>query len=265
MPVTPEEIRAQKFTLNLRGYEKEQVDTFLLQVAADYEAALAAIASAADPYGALGHEVSAVLRSAKESAEKLRREAEDESKTARQRASEEAMEIRRQAAEEAAATLEGAREKAVALTAEAERRTRQADAEMKSARQRALDEAVEIRRQAAEEAAATLDAATDKAERLTSEAQRHAQELRATAESQCDELLRDASNRFDSLKAHEHELRTRVEAVDNALARLRSELQSGEGAPAIDEERPEEVITVVELAEAENGKAAKSGGRAKES
>jgi DivIVA domain-containing protein len=253
MPLTPEEIRAQKFTMNLRGYEKEQVDSFLLQIAADYEAALSAIASAADPYGALGHEVSSVLRSAKESAEKLRREAEDESKAVRQEATDEALEMRRQAAEEAAATLEGAREKAISLSTEAERQARNAENEITSARQRALDESVEIRRQAAEEAAATLDAATDKAERLSREAQRHAQEMRAATQKQCDEMLHSASNRFDTLKALEHELHTRVEAIDKALARLRAELQTGDGAaaPSQHEERAEDVMSVVDLSGSE--------------
>lgn len=247
MPLTPEEIREQKFSINLRGYEKEQVDAFLQQVAGDYEAAISAIASASDPYGALGKEVGSVLRSAQESAEKIRRDAEIEIRSQREAVTEEATEALRQANEAATATLEEARDKAFHMTQDAERRAREAEEVAQTARQLAQDDAVDIRRQAAEEAAATLDAAASKAEQLTKEAQRHARELRQTAERQGQELLRDASARHESLQAHENELQGRVEEVDKALARLRSELRSGaaprgdgDGATVVDVREPRE-------------------------
>lgn len=227
MPLTPEDIKGHSFPINRRGYEKDEVDSFLQRVAADYEAAIAAIASAADPYGSLGQEVSNVLRTAKESAERLRRETEDQVNTLRQHSTEEAAEVQRRAAEEAAATLERAREKAVRLTEEAQRHAGEAKEESQAARKRASEEAAEIRRRAAEEAAATLDGATEKAERLTQEAHRHVHEVREAVERQADEMLNDAARRHEQLRAHERELHERVEAVDGALARLRAELRSG--------------------------------------
>ena len=50
MPLTPEEIKGRAFTASRRGYDTAEVDSFLKQVAGDYEAAIAAIASASDPY-----------------------------------------------------------------------------------------------------------------------------------------------------------------------------------------------------------------------
>jgi DivIVA domain-containing protein len=226
MPLTPEEIKGRKFPINLRGYEKQEVDSFLRRVAADYGAAIAAIASAADPYGSLGREVSNVLRTAKESAEGLRRETEEAINELRAKATQEAESVQRQAAEAAAATLEQAREKAVALTNDAERRSREAKEQEEAVKRKASEEAMEIRRKAAEEAAATLDAATERAERLTAEAHRHARELREAAERQSKDILVDAARRQEKLQEHEHELHERVDAIDSALARLRAELRA---------------------------------------
>jgi DivIVA domain-containing protein len=288
MPLTPEEIQEQRFPVALRGYDKDEVDAFLQRVAADYEAAIAAIASAADPYGSLGREVSSVLRTAKESAEKLRREIEDEMETLRQQSTDEAAEIRRRATEEATAMLDQARDKAMRLTSEVERRAREAKDQSDAGRQRASDEAVEIRRRAAEEAAATLDAATGKAEQLTKEAQRHAHGLRESAEQQVDTMLKDAAGRHDQLRSYERELHVRVDDLEEALAKLRSELRSGGPAPGkaateeaspvvadrlralepeldqvatalVDDARAEDVITVEEPPEQAKTKAKSSG------
>ena len=57
MALTPEEIEAKKFLVGLRGYDKEEVTTFLGEVAGDYRSALAgggngsapAAAESADP------------------------------------------------------------------------------------------------------------------------------------------------------------------------------------------------------------------------
>jgi DivIVA domain-containing protein len=231
MPLTPEEIKGHTFRVNLRGYDRDEVDAFVQRIAADYEAAIAAIASAADPYGSVGQEVSTVLRTAKESAERLRRDTDEEVKALRQRAVDEAAEAKRRAAEEAAATLEQAREKAIRLTTEAERHSTEAVEQSEATKQRASEEAVDIRRRAAEGAAATLDAATDRAERLTREAQRHARELRENAEQQVDDMLKEAATRHELLREHERELHRRVDAIEGALEGLRSELRSGGPIP----------------------------------
>jgi DivIVA domain-containing protein len=226
VPLTPEEIKAQKFPVALRGYEKEDVDEFLQRVAADYESALAAFASAGDPYAAVGREVGAVLRSAKQSAQALRDEAAEETGKMRREAAEEAVEVRRRAAEEAAATLEGAREKAMTLGREAERLVKSAKEQARAAREQADEETDEVRRQASEEGAATLEQATAKAEEVTIEAERRARRVRETAERTSDEMLKDATERHRYLRSLETELEERIESVGKALNRLRAELSS---------------------------------------
>jgi DivIVA domain-containing protein len=226
VPLTPEEIKAQKFPVALRGYEKEDVDAFLQRVAADYESALAAFASAGDPYAAVGREVGSVLRSAKQSAQSLRDEAAEESGKMRREAAEEAVEVRRRAAEEAAATLEGAREKAMTLGREAERLVKSAKDQAREARTQAAGETDEMRRRAAEEAAGTLEQATAKAEEVTVEADRRARRVKETAERRSDEMLKDATERHRYLRSLETELEERIDAVGKALNRLRSELSS---------------------------------------
>jgi DivIVA domain-containing protein len=232
LPLTPDEIKAQKFPVALRGYEKEDVDDFLQRVAADYESAIAAFASAGDPYASVGKEVEGVLRSAKESAQALRDQATQETGQMRREAAEEAVQLRRRAAEEAATTLEAAREKAMKLGREAERLVKSAKDQAKEARRQAAAETNEMRRLAADEAATTLESATAKAEEVTAEAERRARRLRETAERQSDDLLRDATERHRYLRALETELEERIESVGKALNRLRSELrpQAAEGS-----------------------------------
>jgi DivIVA domain-containing protein len=224
VPLTPEEIRAQKFPVALRGYEKEDVDAFLERVAEDYESAMTAFASAGDPYAAVGREVGDVLRSAKHSAQVLRDEAAAESGTLRREAAEEAVEVRRRAAEEAAATLEGAREKAMALGREAERLVKSAKDQAREARKQATEETDEMRRQASEEAAGTLEQATAKAEEVSVEAERRARRIKENAQRRSDEMLKDATERHRYLRTLEVELEERIQAVGKALDRLRSEL-----------------------------------------
>jgi DivIVA domain-containing protein len=242
LPLTPEEIRNQRFPIVLRGYEKDDVDVYLQRIAADYEAAISAIASAADPYASLGREVGAVLRSAKESAESLRLDADEEARLIRQKAGDEAMEMRRRSAEEAAGTLEAAREKALKLSQEAERLVAAAQEEARLAREKAAEETAEMRRRAADEASATLDAASQEAEVLRSDAERQARELRGETERRCEDLLRGATDRHHELQALERQLEERINGVESAFERLRAELGSAvtEGAGSVAARRASE-------------------------
>lgn len=227
MPLAPDEIQGRKFSVNLRGYEKEEVDSFLTAVAADYKRALEGSGSNADPYGALGQEVGEVLRFARESAATIKADAEREAESLRSEANEDATKIREAAATEATATMDMAREKATRLRAEAEVRARDAEEETDSLRRRGVEEVADIRRRAAEEAAATLEASREKAVSLVHEAERHAQELADNAERKYHERLDDATARHAQLQAHEQELNDRVTEVGKALQRLLTQLRPG--------------------------------------
>jgi DivIVA domain-containing protein len=228
MPLSADEIRMRRFAVGLRGYEREEVDYFLDQVAADYQLALDAIASASDPYGTLGQEVTDVLRYAQESARNLARTANEEAERLVREASEEAARIREDASEEAATTLETAQEEAARLEAESQRRSRETDEENQNQRRRASEEIEELRRKAEEDAAATLESAGEKAVALIHEAERHARELHETAESKYHQRIGEATERQSLLRAQEDELNDRVVEVARTLQRLLAQLRPGD-------------------------------------
>jgi DivIVA domain-containing protein len=105
MTITPEQITSKKFSLTRsRGYDREEVDSFLSDMAAAYNAAMDNEPEAPSRMlDRLGEEVSAILRATKESAATLLREAEDEAAGLRRNAAQEAKSIRRQAREDAVA------------------------------------------------------------------------------------------------------------------------------------------------------------------
>lgn len=121
MPLTPDEITAHTFALNVRGYERKEVESFLRRVAADYAAVIAAASPESTGWESLGREAGTIITSAKESAEKLRSDAEEQAKLVREQASEEVVTLRRQAEQEAAATIGEARKTAATLIHKAER------------------------------------------------------------------------------------------------------------------------------------------------
>jgi DivIVA domain-containing protein len=230
MPLSADEIRIRRFAVGLRGYEREEVESFLDQVAADYQLALDAIASASDPYGSLGQEVTDVLRYAQESARNLTRAANEEADRLVREAGEEAARIREDVAEEAATTLETAQEEAARLEAESKRRARETDDETQDLRRSTSEEMEELRRKAEEDAAATLESAGEKAVALVREAERHARELQETAESKYHQRIGEATERQSQLRAQEDELNDRVVEVARTLQRLLSQLRPGETA-----------------------------------
>jgi DivIVA domain-containing protein len=227
MPLSADEIRMRRFAVGLRGYEREEVESFLEQVAADYRLALDAIA-ASDPYGSIGQEVSDVLRYAQESARNASRAAKEEADRLLSEARNEAMRIREDSSDEAATRLETAQEEAARLQAESEGRARELDEASERRLREAADEAEEIRRKAEEDAAATLESAGEKAVALVREAERHAAELQETAEDKYHQRIGEATERQTQLRVQEDELNQRVLEVARTLQRLMSQLRPGQ-------------------------------------
>jgi DivIVA domain-containing protein len=106
--LSPEEISNRKFSSGgLRGYDRDEVERFLAEVARAYREVLESARVAADPsYEQLGREVGAVLESARLGADSLRRRAEEEAEGARRKARHEADQIRGRAEREASEILE---------------------------------------------------------------------------------------------------------------------------------------------------------------
>ena len=155
MPLTPEEIRQKSFkAVYKRGYDRDEVDAFLAQVAADYSAAIQKIAVAAeggiDSSEDIAAEVSEVLRVARESA----------------------LRINQKARESADGVLADAHQRANELTERAERQHAEARARVEAEARRMIElaeqRALELRESAERERNETLDQVQKRYAALTS-------------------------------------------------------------------------------------------------
>jgi DivIVA domain-containing protein len=131
LPLTPEDVRAQRFSIARRGYRADEVDAFLAAIADDYEDAIKAIAQAAEEPP--GSRVAArVVQAASNSAARLLQEAEDEAAQIRHAAALDVAEMRREAAEAAdridlaIAMLQRAYDRVSLRTEEVDKRVRMA-------------------------------------------------------------------------------------------------------------------------------------------
>jgi DivIVA domain-containing protein len=121
--LAPEEIANRRFsTGGRRGYDREEVDSFLVLVARTQRDLLEDLARAeAEPsYEQIGREAGAVLEAARQGAESLRQRAEEEAEANRRAALEEARETRARAESEASEILEKAAQEAERAMREAE-------------------------------------------------------------------------------------------------------------------------------------------------
>jgi DivIVA domain-containing protein len=123
----PEDIEGREFFMGLRGYDREEVDAFLGQVAAELRQAQAEIAAlrtrvdGGDPYGQVGIDVTAILRTANETAEAIVTNAHEEAAGIRGRAEAAAEQVRGSAEEHAARILGEAEARVPAIEEAAER------------------------------------------------------------------------------------------------------------------------------------------------
>jgi DivIVA domain-containing protein len=169
--MNPEDIEHREFFVSLGGYDRNEVDAYLAEIAAEHRALLDEIErhareTPADPIAEIGASVTAILRTANDEAEQIatdaraqadtiRSEAEDHANQLRHEAAAYADHLRREAEDEAARvraeaslTLERAHEQAAGIVREAEAAGEriEADAERRG-RERAAGRAeVEIAR-----------------------------------------------------------------------------------------------------------------------
>jgi DivIVA domain-containing protein len=119
----PEDIANRTFSSGgRRGYMREEVDSFLAEVARAFRDALesAARAESTPSFEQLGREAGAVLEAARQGGDSLRRRAEEEAEGVRKRARGEADQIRGRAESEASDILEKAAQEAERAMREAE-------------------------------------------------------------------------------------------------------------------------------------------------
>jgi DivIVA domain-containing protein len=142
------DITRADFSITMRGYDRDEVDSFLRAVADEHrritEDLSAARRKADRPYQSFGVDVGELLQHAKDSADKLKRRAEEHAEQTMQEAKKQAAALREKAQHDADATRKAAEYDSEQRIKEAERRVRslmQAEAE---ARKRLRDARAEI-------------------------------------------------------------------------------------------------------------------------
>jgi DivIVA domain-containing protein len=239
--LTPDEIEGRDFSIALRGYEREEVDAFLRQVAADLRDDQAAPPT--DPFAGLGDEVATIMRNTvasaqdakaraevdaealrqrtaaecdamRHSAEQIRRAAEAEAEELRQRAAAEGDEMR-QSAEQIRREAEGERDRARREAEEAGAGARQAAEALLA---QARDDADGIRSEARHQAAMVTDQARQEAEAIRSDARNDAERILTAAGDRGAQLVAAA---IEGARAHYAD-------VDGTAADLVGELSSVE-------------------------------------
>ncbi|HVM33728.1 MAG TPA: DivIVA domain-containing protein [Actinomycetota bacterium] len=192
--ITPESFENRTFTTKLRGYDPDEVNEFVAEVAAmlrDHKK------HADRAYQAVGEEMGEMLQQARDRADSMIASAESKAADTIATANTAAEETRRAAEEAAAAARAGAEEDAARLRADAERA------------------AAETRRTAEEDAT-----------RLRTDAANAAEETRSNAQRDAEDRTARADERVRLLESRENEARDRIRALQGELHRI-SELLGG--------------------------------------
>jgi len=189
----PEDIEGRDFFVGLRGYDRDEVNTFLTEVASQYRAALAELEMlrtrppTTDPFEHLGANVTAILRSANETASGITASANEEADSIRASAEAAAEHIRREADEYAG-------------------RVRDEVANETETARHALEDA-------RAEAGRVVDDAREQAATIRAEAEQRAGDLVAEAEARATRMISEADSRAaDTIAAAE----ARVPAIEAA-------------------------------------------------
>ncbi len=207
--VSPEEIETRRFQITVRGYDIEEVNDFLVRVAASQREGLASaerrerVAAASSPYEQVGDEVVAVLDSARSAAAQVREEAHQEVTTLLDQAREEmerAIQVRNEAEQEADALIEDARQVAEA-----------SEAQLRQSR-----EELELSQMKVREERQSLLQAVEAYVRTAAEARREIADVRVAVGT----LMADMVSRLEQLDSVEQELGTRLEVASGLLAEL---------------------------------------------
>jgi DivIVA domain-containing protein len=212
----PDDIEGRDFFVGMRGYDRDEVNQFLAEVASEQRALLDELdelrrqaegAPPRDPFEGLGTSVTAVLRTAHDQAATITAEAEATVADLRQQAEEQAGRVRQEAEEEAERLRQEAGADALRIRGDAEDEVGHRRAELEA-------EAERLRTAAAD--------AEGLAERILEEARRHAQEIVERAHEEAGRTLNQADEQVAAAVADAEERgreRARV-TVEEAVVRL---------------------------------------------
>jgi DivIVA domain-containing protein len=206
----PEDIQHRDFLVGMRGYDKDDVRSFLAEIAAEHGAlqaeleAARSVAAAPLPVAAtpeqddfenLGASVAAILRAAKGSAAEVTQDAEAQAQAVREEADTYAASLRQQADNIRSAASDAAADTRARAEAMAD--------ELRAAAQASLDEAHA-------EAERILRDASDKARGIEIETE-------ARLRNKVEALLADAEGRINEAQAREATLRSRLQDANEEL------------------------------------------------
>jgi DivIVA domain-containing protein len=270
MIISPDEIRSTSFGIERKGYNKAEVDSFLERVrrtisqlqeterilreqlrSAETASDKGAPASSSPPgvtepedFAAVGAEVTAILQTARESADGMRSAAESQAAEIRRKAEEFASECRRKAETDAEEVRGAAAITAGTLKSEAQHDRTEAEAALKDA----TEKAASLRAEAEQKVAQVIESAEQQAADLVATASESAEAEYRTA-------LTSAQQRLADAQGTEQEILYSLTAVHSdvgaAIARLDHEARSGEAeapAPAPVAEASDEVADDAEPA-----------------
>jgi DivIVA domain-containing protein len=199
----PEDIEGRDFFVGLRGYDRDEVNQFLSDVAAELRATRAEIEmlrnrpETMDPFEHLGSNVTAILRTANDTAEEILASAKSEAETVHARAEAAAEHVRKEGDAYAARVRD-----------EVSRET--------DASRRAIDDA-------RAEAGRIIEEARMRADQLRDEASAHASTIAAEAEARVS-AIEDAAERAGRERA--------TRAADELLGRLQEAMRQHEAVRA---------------------------------
>jgi DivIVA domain-containing protein len=235
--ITPGEIRRAEFRTTLRGFDRDEVMSYLTSIAqrlerleADNEKLASQSTEIADrdledEFEKIGREVSSILQSAREAADAMRERASLDASRWRSEAMEEAETNRREAAADAEALRRDAWTTGTELLT-------QTAAEAKRMREQAERDVLTIQGEAEREAHRLTSGARREAEDLVRNARMDAEKITSDAAKRRDDIIDQANRqaaaaqeRTRALEQRRDELMEELENVRSTLSRLEGSLE----------------------------------------
>jgi DivIVA domain-containing protein len=269
--VTPEDVHKAQFAKRVRGYDRDEVDAFLLALATELERLIenqqllqnqvtAVVEEEEEPYAKLGSDAGKLMQLARDHADRIKNEALAEIAVARAATEKSSAELLEQTETEASALREMAERDARSLRDEADRahadaqtRAREmeiesesiltraqteveglraaAEAEALSLRSEAEEEAKRIKNKARADHTVVTREAHREANRIEREARQSAELLKDEAEEKADQRIRHARAEVRKLNGAESTLKKRIQALQATLDSLSSAVDDAADAP----------------------------------
>lgn len=269
--VTPEDVHKAQFSTRVRGYDREEVDAFMLVVASELEQLIenqqllqnqpTAAVEEEEPYARLGSDAGRLMQLARDHADRMKNEALAEIAGERAIAEREVAELLERSETEASALREMAERDAKSLKDDADRvhtdsqtRAREieiesenvltraqaevdgikaaAEAELRVMKSEAEEEAKRIKNKARADHTVVTREAHREANRIEREARQRSELLKDEAEEKADQRVRHARAEVRKLRDAESTLKKRIQALQETLDSMSSAVGGAEEAPS---------------------------------